>query len=130
MLLQMRPMRVRHPIITRLFISFGLTAIVFLVVVVCSSLVYADFEQSATPENQQQVFNLDGYVPDQTLWAEKMKLRYEKAKITDERPLALLKIERLNVDAPVYSGTRRVTLDRGLGWVEGCLLYTSPSPRD
>jgi len=30
-----------------------------------------------------------------------------------------LKIERLNFEAPVYFGTNRITLDRGIGIVEG-----------
>ncbi len=68
---------------------------------------------------QSQAINLDGYIPDQSLWAEKMKVKYEKAKITEEAPLALLSVERLNLKAPVYLGTHRKTLDRGLGVVEG-----------
>ena len=112
-------MRTLRPVIKQLFTSFGLAAIILLAATINAGPVYAEYEQSVIPQNQQQLFSLDGYAPDQTLWAEKMKLRYEKAKITDERPLALLKIERLNVDAPVYHGTHWVTLDRGLGWVEG-----------
>jgi len=68
---------------------------------------------------QAHQINLDGYIPDQSLWAEKMKLKYESAKATDESPLALLTIERLNLKAPVYLGTHRKTLDRGLGVVDG-----------
>ena len=64
-------------------------------------------------------FDIDTYEPDQTEWAEKMIAKYEKAKVTDEQPLALLKIDRLNLEAPVYHGTDRVTLDRGLGYIEG-----------
>ena len=68
---------------------------------------------------QSQAINLDGYIPDQSLWAEKMKVKYEKAKITEEAPLALLSVERLKLVAPVYLGTDRITLDRGLGVVKG-----------
>jgi LPXTG-site transpeptidase (sortase) family protein len=68
---------------------------------------------------QSQAINLDGYIPDQSLWSEKMKVKYEKAKITEELPLALLSVERLNLVAPVYLGTDRITLDRGLGVVKG-----------
>jgi len=63
--------------------------------------------------------NLDNYLPDQSMWSEKAKGKYESAKITSDTPLALLKIKRLNIEAPVYYGTDRVTLDRGLGIVEG-----------
>lgn len=77
-------------------------------------------EQATTEATEQsQLFNLDNYVPDQSLWAEKMKLKYEKAKNTDVPPLALLSIDRLNLKAPVYLGTDRITLDRGLGVVKG-----------
>jgi len=48
-----------------------------------------------------------------------MKVKYEQAKNTEEVPLALLSVERLNLKAPVYLGTHRKTLDRGLGVVEG-----------
>lgn len=64
-------------------------------------------------------FDLSQFSPDQTLWSEKAIGKFEKAKITDEVPLALLRIERLNIDAPIYTGTSRVTLDRGLGAVSG-----------
>ena len=72
---------------------------------------------SATESTQE--FNLDGYLPDQSLWSEKTKTKYEKARVTDESPLAMLKIERLNLEAPIYYGTDRITLDRGLGTVVG-----------
>jgi sortase A len=48
-----------------------------------------------------------------------MKIKYESAKITEEVPLALLSVERLNLKAPVYLGTHRKTLDRGLGVIKG-----------
>jgi sortase A len=77
--------------------------------------------EQATSEATEQtpLFDLDTYVPDQSLWADKMKLKYEKAKDTDVPPLALLRIDRLNLKAPVYLGTDRITLDRGLGVVKG-----------
>ncbi len=53
------------------------------------------------------------------MWSEKAIGKFEQAKITDEVPLALLRIERLNIDAPIYTGTSRITLDRGLGAVTG-----------
>jgi len=77
-------------------------------------------EQTATGDSEQvQEISLDGYFPDQSMWAEKMIGKYEKAKNTGGAPLAMLKIERLNVEAPVYFGTDRLTLDRGIGIVEG-----------
>jgi sortase A len=64
-------------------------------------------------------FDLSQFSPDQSMWSEKAIGKFEKAKITDEVPLALLRIERLNIDAPVYTGTSKITLDRGLGAVAG-----------
>ena len=79
-------------------------------------------QTETTVAHQSTELNLEGYMPDQALWAEKMKLKYEKAKVTEEEPLALLSIDRLNLKAPVYMGTHRITLDRGLGVVDGTTL--------
>ena len=83
---------------------------------------YAIASSEQSPENapaETLGFDINTYAPDQSEWAEKMVAKYEKAKITDEQPLALLKIDRLNLEAPVYHGTDRITLDRGLGYIEG-----------
>ena len=96
-----------------------LTGMSFLLLCI-SGFTVASSEQS--PENlpaQTLGFDIDTYEPDQTEWAEKMIAKYEKAKVTDEQPLAILKIDHLNLEAPVYHGTDRVTLDRGLGYIEG-----------
>ena len=99
------------------------------VVLTGSAILYASFgsgfaiaatEQTVTNDPEQlQEISLEGYVPDQSMWAEKMIAKYEKVKNTGDAPLAMLKIERLNVEAPVYFGTKKVTLDRGIGIVEG-----------
>ena len=97
-----------------------LVATVFLHASLGSRSAIAAFEQiTNSGTEQQQAIDLTGYMPDQSLWSEKMKLKYEKAKITEESPLALLTIERLNLEAPIYYGTDRITLDRGLGSIEG-----------
>ena len=62
--------------------------------------------------------SMKGYVPDKTGWSEKASAKYEKTKDGGGVPMALLTIERLNIKAPVYSGTHKITLDRGLGWIE------------
>ena len=63
--------------------------------------------------------DMSAYTPVQTQWSEKAKANYEKRKSRDGLPIAMLTIERLNLEAPVYFGTDRITLDRGLGMVEG-----------
>lgn len=71
-------------------------------------------------EGSQQTLQIDmeSYTPDQSEWSVKQIGKYEKKKNTGDLPLAMLKIERLNLEAPVYLGTDRVTLDRGLGIIE------------
>ena len=101
-------------------ISLLLAGIVVLQVSFVSRPALAAPDQTkAKGAEQSQEINLDGYMPDQSLWSEKMKVKYENAKITEELPLALLSVERLNLKAPVYLGTDRITLDRGLGVVKG-----------
>ena len=71
-------------------------------------------------EGSQQTLQIDmeSYTPDQSEWSVKQIANYEKKKNTGDLPLAMLKIERLNLEAPVYLGTDRVTLDRGVGIIE------------
>ena len=57
--------------------------------------------------------------PDQTLWSEKAKLQYANASTLENLPLALLAIERLDLQVPVFPGTDRFTLNRGAGLVDG-----------
>ena len=85
-----------------------------------SRTAYAESEQlSGNTPAQTQIISLEGYSPDQSLWSPKMIAKYETARHTEETPLALLKIDRLNLEAPIYYGTKRITLDRGLGFIEG-----------
>jgi len=76
--------------------------------------------QPDVTEGLQQTLQMDmeSYTPDQSDWSAKQIAKYEKKKNTGDLPLAMLKIERLNLEAPVYLGTDRVTLDRGLGIIE------------
>ena len=97
-----------------------LTGSVFLYASFGSGSAIAATEQTASsaPEQVQEI-SLEGYAPDQSMWAEKMIAKYEKVKDTGDAPLAMLKIERLNIEAPVYFGTKKITLDRGIGIVAG-----------
>ena len=79
----------------------------------------ATTEPDATEGSQQTLqIDMESYTPDQSEWSVKQIAKYEKKKNTGGLPLAMLKIERLNLEAPVYLGTDRVTLDRGLGIIE------------
>jgi LPXTG-site transpeptidase (sortase) family protein len=59
--------------------------------------------------------------PDQSLWSDSARAKYERLAEV-ETPLALLQIERLNLNVPVYAGTHNLTLNRGAGIVEGTSL--------
>ncbi len=73
----------------------------------------------ASDSEQVKEISLEGYFPDQSMWSDKTIAKYAKVADTGGAPLAMLKIERLNVEAPIYLGTDRITLDRGLGVVRG-----------
>ena len=58
--------------------------------------------------------------PDQTLWAEKRIQEYEESlKVAGDPPLALLSIDHLDINVPVYNGTDEYTLNRGVGRIKG-----------
>ena len=79
----------------------------------------ATTEPDVTEGSQQTLqIDMENYTPDQSEWSVKQIGKYEKKKNTGGLPLAMLKIERLNLEAPVYLGTDRVTLDRGVGIIE------------
>lgn len=91
-----------------------------LIYVFIGGIAIAATDPIATEETSNAlVASLQGYAPDKSEWSEKASAKYEKTKDRGESPIAVLKIDRLNIKAPVYSGTHRRTLDRGLGWVEG-----------
>ena len=74
---------------------------------------------SAMASDPVSDFDLSTFSPDQSMWSDKAIGKFQKAKITDEVPLALLRVNRLNIDAPIFEGTSKSTLDRGLGAVDG-----------
>jgi sortase A len=104
--------------------SPGLTGLLLVATICLSSAFDSRSAQAAPDETSDNIprqtleFDLDSYTPDQSLWSDKTKAKYEKAKFTEKPPLALLTIERLNLEAPIYLGTDRVTLDRGLGLIK------------
>jgi len=99
---------------------FSLLCVVFLILSSVSGPTIASTEPPATGDTTHSIeLSMRDYVPDKTEWSEKASAKYEKTKDGGGAPMAVLTIERLNLKAPVYSGTHRKTLDRGLGWVEG-----------
>ena len=60
---------------------------------------------------------------DFSLWSEKRIAAYEESLLRNVRPpIALLRIRRLSLEAPVLQGTDDLTLDRGVGHIAGTAL--------
>ena len=65
--------------------------------------------------------------PDQALWDEKQVADYEAALLADyPPPLAVLTIESLGIEVPVYNGTEDRVLDRGAGRIRGTARPGAP----
>lgn len=57
---------------------------------------------------------------DTSLWAPERVAGYQESLFEEfDAPLAVLRIDRLKIEVPVLPGTDEVTLNRGLGWIEG-----------
>jgi sortase A len=57
---------------------------------------------------------------DTSLWAPTRIREYEESlrqKVSD--PIAVLRISKLGIEVPVFSGTDDYALNRGVGWIEG-----------
>ena len=67
-------------------------------------------------------FNMSSFAPDQSMWSDKARANFEKVKNDGNGPLAVIAINRLNIKGPVFEGTDRKTLDRGIGVVEGTAM--------
>lgn len=58
--------------------------------------------------------------PDIVLWSGKRIKAFEHSlTLRLEPPLAILRIPRLNLEVPMLDGTDDLTLNRGVGWIEG-----------
>jgi len=79
------------------------------------------FERAAA-QTAPAEFGSEALTPDQSLWSETARLKYAATEKAEGVPLALLKIERLDLVAPVFPGTDAITLNRGVGLVEGTAL--------
>jgi len=103
----------------RFFSGFCLSCGVFLqAALYCSSAISAEAEAVTSQAGLMAKLGLERFSPDQSQWSDKARAHYETTKEGGGEPLAVLEIGRLNITAPVYQGTSRVTLDRGLGLVE------------
>ena len=81
--------KIKHPLANP-----ELTGILLVATICLSSVFDSQFAKAAsdgiadnTPA-QALDFDLNSYTPDQSLWSDKTKVKYEKAKFTEETPLA------------------------------------------
>jgi len=67
-----------------------------------------------------QLAVVDLKAPDQALWSEQRVIDYEESlKTGKDLPLAVLTIEKLGIQVPVYDGTDEFNLNRGVGRIKG-----------
>lgn len=72
------------------------------------------FDSALASATELQVPN-----PDQSSWSQRAKRAFAELAEPAPSPMAVLTIERLGLRAPVFAGTDRLTLNRGIGLVEG-----------
>ena len=58
--------------------------------------------------------------PNQELWSAKRKEEYEASlKVSSDKPLAILSIDHLDIQVPVYNGADEFNLNRGVARIKG-----------
>lgn len=76
--------------------------------------------KSSGAESEESEFGDALAVPDQTLWSEQRVEAYRlSAASQDDVPLAILSIDRLNLEVPVYNGADERNLNRGAARIKG-----------
>ena len=110
-------------ILERILLSLGLILIVVAITAtvrsaVLSRVAVAKLSQ-ATDGNNKASLEEPSKV-DFTLWEPKRIEAYLKSlSIPIEMPMAVLRVQRLKIEAPVLEGTEEFSLNRGVGWVVG-----------
>jgi sortase A len=80
--------------------------------------------QSKTPDRSS--FSAEDRV-DTRLWSEQRVRAYRESLLTHKNlPLAVLRIDRLNIRIPVFEGTDEWNLNRGVGWIAGTARPDEP----
>lgn len=113
--------------IARVCTALGFVGLAFVVLAyfdgaIRSRMAVAAFQQAVAQAAPGREFNSEAPAPDQSQWSDSARAKYAKSAKAAGVPLALLKIARLNLVAPVFPGTDAITLNRGLGVVEGTAL--------
>ncbi len=89
--------------------------------------VQAFIEAGAVQASAQPEPGIDGdakliqfRAPDQDSWSAQRIKNYENSvNIINDLPLAVLSIDKLKIQVPVYNGTEEVALNRGVGRIKG-----------
>lgn len=78
------------------------------------------FSETAQISLTSNNLSLDREDPDYSLWSEKRIEEYQQSLlVNDDSPKALLTIEHLNINVPVFNGTDDLNLNRGVGRILG-----------
>src|SRR6201982_2132644 len=81
---------------------------------------FKDLEAKTHAEKAEVVLSASGLKVDFKLWAQKRIDAYEQSLAEHfDPPLAILRITKLNLEAPVLEGTDDLTLNRGVGHIQG-----------
>lgn len=76
--------------------------------------------ESMVPAESDAAAEQPEWRPNQDLWADKRIREYEKSlEVEAGPPLALLTIDRVDIQVPVYNGTDEFNLNRGVGRIIG-----------
>jgi sortase A len=76
--------------------------------------------QAAAPESIVNSVSVLPASPDQALWSEQRVAAYRQSmQTTAGPPLAVMSIDKVGIQVPVYNGTDDATLDRGVGRILG-----------
>lgn len=82
-----------------------------------------DASESGRPEAESEIAG----PPDQGLWSEQRIRGYAEARRVDARaPLAVMSIDRLAIQVPVYDGADDVNLNRGAARIAGTARIDEP----
>jgi len=99
----------------------GFVLILFLLVTINGETAIAATIEGAEPQPSIE-FDMSSFSPDQSMWSDKARVKFEKAKNSGTAPMAVMKINRLNIEGPIFEGTDKITLDRGIGQVNGTAM--------
>lgn len=78
------------------------------------------FQESVMAAEKEVAADQPEWKPNQELWADKRIREYEESlKVEAGPPLALLTIDKADIQVPVYNGTDEFNLNRGVGRIIG-----------